>query len=145
MGVSAARIPEFQQRLLSFSQVELGWHLGTDQRGVALSLAQSITRLRTCIGASKSLPETASEYSPLLKQGSCLLERLSNVPCSLSPSTLSTIERDAGLLAGKALEIARNSPDADKMNAIVVACGALGADILRVRTLLEEKSDASRA
>ncbi len=35
VGVSTTRIPEFQQRLLSFSQVELGWHVGADQHSVA--------------------------------------------------------------------------------------------------------------
>lgn len=104
--------------------------------GAALCLAQSITRLRTCLESDMLVPEIASE-------GARLLSRLSNALRNPSAGRLRRSEEEAQLLARKVLEAACNSPDADKSNGIVVACGALSADLSRGRPLLEEKSDAS--
>ncbi len=82
------------------------------------------------------VPEIASE-------GARLLSRLSNALRNPSAGRLRRSEEEAQLLARKVLEAACNSPDADKSNGIVVACGALSADLSRGRPLLEEKSDAS--
>lgn len=105
--------------------------------GAALSLAQSVARLRACTDAEP--------VSGVAGRAARLLEGLSNALQSLSPGKLIAIEQDARLLANDALNAVDRSSDAERLQAVAVACCALGADVLAVRTLLEEKTHASRA
>jgi uncharacterized membrane protein YccC len=107
----------------------------------ALSAAQAIGRLRDALAPAILPPAIA-------RQGFQLLTRLSRTLRHPSVCKFSESEEEARLLARHALAAARDSAEAEKIQAlsgIVVACETLGSDLLRGRMLLEEKANARRA
>jgi uncharacterized membrane protein YccC len=106
----------------------------------ALSAAQAIGRLKSSLDGTVVAPGIAAE-------GSRLLARLSQTLRNPSVWKFSRRAGEARMLARLALSTVRGSAEPEKIAAlsgVVVGSATLGSDLMRARTILQEKSNALR-
>jgi uncharacterized membrane protein YccC len=102
-----------------------------------LSAAQAIGRLKSCIDGTEVAPEIAVA-------GSCLLARLSQTLRHPSPWKFGRRAGEARALARRALlpRGLAKPQEVEALSGIVVGCATLASDLMRVRMVLQGRSNA---